>query len=478
MVRPKLGKYGAQGLSNVLWALSTGRRTPEAGWLAEAAGAVIAPRTLFALTPQGLSQVLAALVAMRFDPSSTPGFTQKVSRRLQALLPSCNASDAAMLLHATAALPLAGPGMGRSTLLALLGVASDKARGMDPSHLAKVAWALARLQLPQSSLFWSLLYRLLRGVYRTLPSFNARDLAMLAWGLARLRCRLPEAFTTPLVDRVQALASDFAPQEVANTLWALARLGVTPSPTLLTHFFESTEHRLSEYKPVELAQMVWALGQRRCELQKKWVNELLQVSLIRLPEFTPWGLSTLVWGLSRLRISPPPAWQYSYVNTARAHLGGGRLSGADVRSMLTCLQALNVDHSLDKVDAFCSELAAALAQAGAEAGAGGEAGAQEGGSSSSSNGSSGAPPPLLPQSQRPHVPSSSDAQQAQQAQQQAQQQQAQQQQAQSRVEVILQGQLGADVTGALGGLALVSPTLEQVAGQARQAGSAKTPEAG
>eukprot|EP00955_Chlamydomonas_euryale_P072818 361528-Chlamydomonas_euryale.AAC.1 len=87
--------------------------------------------------------------------------------------------------------------------------AGAKMRAMAPLHLAKAAWAVARLRHAPGRRW---LYRLLSESYRCLPAFEARDVAMLAWALATMRVSLPDAFVKPLVARAEALAEEFPPQ--------------------------------------------------------------------------------------------------------------------------------------------------------------------------------------------------------------------------------------------------------------------------
>jgi hypothetical protein len=72
------------------------------------------------------------------------------------------------------------------------------ARGMaalSPGHMARAAWACARLGARPSHRWLS---SLLRAAHVLLGQFNARELAALAWGLASLGVELPPAFVTQL----------------------------------------------------------------------------------------------------------------------------------------------------------------------------------------------------------------------------------------------------------------------------------------
>ncbi len=190
-----------------------------------------------------------------------------------------------------------------------------------------------------------------------IESFNARDLSMFAWGLAKLNVLPPEAFLGKYVQRVEVMAGEFPPQEVANTVWALACFNVRPSSVLLAQLFDATDQRLSSFKAQELSQMIWALADRRCVLDRQWVNEFLKVSFLRMGDFSGQGLANVAWSLQRLSISPPPAWVYSYVGACRRQMAAGRMSALDLG---TVVNALKADRKLQKVDDFVVDALDAL----------------------------------------------------------------------------------------------------------------------
>ena len=97
-----------------------------------------------------------------------------------------------------------------------------------------------------------------------MDAFNARDLSMFAWGMAKLGLMPPAAFLEVYVQRIEFMAGEFPPQEVANTVWALACFNVRPSSVLLVQLFDATDQRLSTFKASELSQLLWALADRRC----------------------------------------------------------------------------------------------------------------------------------------------------------------------------------------------------------------------
>lgn len=92
------------------------------------------------------------------------------------------------------------------------------------------------------------LHKLLTCSYQLMDTFNVRDLAMFAWGLAKLGVKPPAGFLDAYVQRVEFMAGEFPPQEVANTVWALACFNVRPSSVLLVQFFDATDKRLSSFK--------------------------------------------------------------------------------------------------------------------------------------------------------------------------------------------------------------------------------------
>ena len=168
------------------------------------------------------------------------------------------------------------------------------------------------------------LQKLFTCAFQRMDAFNARDLSMFAWGMAKLGIMPPAAFLEVYVQRIEFMAGEFPPQEVANTVWALACFNVRPSSVLLVQLFDATDQRLSTFKASELSQLLWALADRRCAPDRQWLNEFFKVSFLRMPDFSPQGLSTIIWALDRLQVAPTPVGAAGYIIFRISGKGGDK----------------------------------------------------------------------------------------------------------------------------------------------------------
>ena len=257
------------------------------------------------------------------------------------------------------------------------------AGSLNPKYAAKVAWALARLKLinqrwlpdllraaaPEklqarelSSLVWALaevdspppatwLSALWPAVAAALPSFSAKDVGMLAYGLGTLGVQhvvppveLRLAYETAAQryfdactpyelahylfgytawvpskqlsapwfqkywQRANGLLTTFAPRQLANVLHCSAQLELPIQSSIMYALEEATGARIAEFRPRELAMVLSSLCKLEREPSEEWVDAYVAEVRRQLSQFDLRELSSCLWALASLRHRPSDAW--------------------------------------------------------------------------------------------------------------------------------------------------------------------------
>ncbi|KAJ1621955.1 hypothetical protein T492DRAFT_1065766, partial [Pavlovales sp. CCMP2436] len=149
-------------------------------------------------------------------------------------------------------------------------------------------------------------------VSRLLP----RNLAGVAYGLARIGFRQ----ANPTMDQIARVATkrlhEFKPQELSNIVWAFAKSGID-APELFAGVGREAEPRLAEFKPQEIANTAWAFA-RAGAMDARFFASAAKYATTQLHLFKSQEIVNLAWAFATLRIRAPDLFEQIEVEaTAR-----------------------------------------------------------------------------------------------------------------------------------------------------------------
>ncbi|CAE7839186.1 rlmJ, partial [Symbiodinium sp. CCMP2592] len=132
---------------------------------------------------------------------------------------------------------------------------------LDGPTLAKLAWAFAKADLEEQTGF---MLTLANQVEQNVLSLNARDVAMLAWALAKVDAAPPQLMLK-LAQRAVPLVPYLSPQGLATSAAAFTAVSVCPERLRRALVQGAWEH-LSSFSAQELVDLQWAMAsQPLCE---------------------------------------------------------------------------------------------------------------------------------------------------------------------------------------------------------------------
>lgn len=216
------------------------------------------------------------------------------------------------------------------------------ARDFKPGEVVALLTAFAELRLlPPSAVLASLLGEH-RGAEQQLSAYSPRNLATLAYALARLT----QLHAAAWAQRQQRARQQHHQHPAAPQ----AEGGQAQPPPLQPPALPPPPPGAPALRPPP------PLAGAPRELRE----ELLHCSFHRLGAMGGRDLSTLVWALVELALEPPPAWLYSCVAACDAQLGA--MSAADLAMLVRALQRRNADAQLARVDEFLARALERLGQ--------------------------------------------------------------------------------------------------------------------
>jgi hypothetical protein len=188
----------------------------------------------------------------------------------------------------------------------LIQLSNLQAQGMAPRELATAAWALGRLAAPNDQ--W-----LLDDItcYSHLQlrrhAFDARQLAMLIYGLALRRQNLPLKWLQDYEAASAAQLPMAGGQTLVNVAWALVKLGHMPGDSWREQFFASSLPLLPQLQAIELEQLLWALSRSRqlaSSAPAEWLSALVDCLPAHLHQLQPYCFGTLMICLAKRGLAP------------------------------------------------------------------------------------------------------------------------------------------------------------------------------
>ncbi|CAE7191756.1 rlmJ, partial [Symbiodinium sp. CCMP2456] len=126
---------------------------------------------------------------------------------------------------------------------------------LDGPNLSKLAWAFAKADLEEQTGF---MLTLANQVEQTVLSLNARDVAMLAWALAKVDAAPPQLMLK-LAQHAVPLVPHLSPQGLATSAAAFTAVSVCPERLRRALVQGAWEH-LSSFSAQELVDLQWAMA--------------------------------------------------------------------------------------------------------------------------------------------------------------------------------------------------------------------------
>jgi len=138
---------------------------------------------------------------------------------------------------------------------------------MNQQDLSNTAWAYAQLEMQEVPLIYAIADRVLPMLGERLVPETARDLALLAWSLARLGLANGPLFDVIAAQSLKHIAAGTSSsQALSNTAWAFATSSLPHEP-LFEAIAKNALATLTEFGQQELANTAWAFAEIRIRNQ-------------------------------------------------------------------------------------------------------------------------------------------------------------------------------------------------------------------
>lgn len=186
-----------------------------------------------------------------------------------------------------------GPAPDMEAFRSLLGEVRTRIPGLEPHHLTNIAWALARLSLPDKAFLAEVENVAVARISDSGPS----DLAFTTWAFASLDYRA-ERFLQAAWARGMPMLTEFTSAEVATTAWSVARLQMYDVP-LFRALSGTAVARLGNFNSQELSNTIGAFAKVTLMDEPLLKAVSAQVGL-RISEIDPGDMVGIVWAFAKL----------------------------------------------------------------------------------------------------------------------------------------------------------------------------------
>eukprot|EP00873_Tetraselmis_striata_P037054 jgi/Tetstr1/457318/TSEL_043922.t1 len=205
--------------------------------------------------------------------------------------------------------------------------AVEVVRSTSRQELCVIVWAFAKVGHASPAVRENLMPEVASFAAPALHKFGARDLAMLAWGVGKLRVN-----TAGLLGGIAAESAgrlrEFSPQGLSNLVWALARCGVA-SPGLMAPLADEVSERSHRFSPQGLANLIWGItqiGDVDCRHTTAALDALATSTAAVVPSLAAMEMSNVVWGLAKLGLRSLAIDHLLDIVAAEAGARGGEFS--------------------------------------------------------------------------------------------------------------------------------------------------------
>lgn len=210
---------------------------------------------------------------------------------------------------------------------------------MGPKSCAVVLWAVSKFHDSPPAANWFTC--LLDGCHRQLPSCSSKDLAMMAYSLASMRCQ--PSWMKELLNTYKDLLHMSDPQGLANVMWALVKLEVKPETDFICQYLHTCLDKQVWLQSPSGAMTLGALARGGFSTPSDWLEAYLAGVEKVLDTYTLQELSTTIWALARWSHRPTTSWATTFFKACSARLSaGGYCSAVDLSNMIWSLAVLRL----------------------------------------------------------------------------------------------------------------------------------------
>jgi len=166
-----------------------------------------------------------------------------------------------------------------------------------PRNIATTCHKLAKLEKICRWKIGENVWRCLESeIIRISESFSAREIANIAWALAKAKRSSPAVWSQVDLATLRCI-NEFKSQEIANTVWACATVDYY-SPELFDKIEEVALPRLCEFNSQDIANTVWAYAKTNHSSPHLFKN-IADVALPRLCEFNSQNIANTLWAYAK-----------------------------------------------------------------------------------------------------------------------------------------------------------------------------------
>ena len=270
-----MATFRPQATSNTLWAMAKlGYAPPEELFVAAAAQI---EADMGCSVPQDISNSLWAFATLRHHPGT--GLLAAAASRAVATAPRFKPQEVANTLWAFATL---GHDPGAPALDALAAQAASRVHAFRPQAISNSLWAFARLGYSPGH---AALDAVAAHVGASLHQFTAQELANTLWALAALEFYPGAGLLDAAAGAAAARLDQFAPQDATHAVTAFARLFHSPPGGPLRRAADHVDRAWARYRVGELAGMAWALALLRGLPSPLWHRLLSRLADVAVETF-------------------------------------------------------------------------------------------------------------------------------------------------------------------------------------------------
>lgn len=256
----KMDAFGAQSISNTLWALSKLGKKPPGAWMRTAESRLVA--VMHDLTPQALANTSWSFVLLEHSPSSSWQSSFLKNTRMALFDPSFSPSSS-----------LVGPS-------------------------AVIAWSISRLGMNVDNAWFDALAASVNSCLSSIHTITNNpnltlDLTNILWSFAtqgyRPRPQIISSILSQCILRINSLGAN----EICSLIWSIAKMRYVPSGSEWKGLSEAVSFRCPSCSAQGLCNVVWSVATLRISPGKEWMREILSTLRLKMEDCGPQELANL-----------------------------------------------------------------------------------------------------------------------------------------------------------------------------------------
>lgn len=257
-----MDSFGAQSISNTLWALSKLGRKPSELWMRAGENRLVA--VMHELTPQALANTSWSFVLLEHVPSASWQSSFLTNTRM-ALFESSSLAASSSLI---------GPS-------------------------AVVAWSVARLGLQVDNAWMeglsSSVYSCLSappGIHLSTTNLSL-DLANILWAMATLSYRPRPQVVSTILSQCIVNISSISPNELCSLIWSIGKIKYVPSGREWRLLSDAVASLCPSCSGQGLCNIIWSVATLRLTPGREWLREILTTLRLKMDDCGPQELANL-----------------------------------------------------------------------------------------------------------------------------------------------------------------------------------------